>query len=64
MCVDTATSLLANPKTLHTTQKLETINQKFLTSLNNKQTSAYNTTGFVKFQRLRILDNLLLVFLN
>ena len=38
------------------------INQKFLTSLNNEQTSTYNTTGFVKFQRLRVLDNLLVAF--
>ena len=29
-------------------------------SLNNKQKSAYNTTEFAKFQRLRILHNLLL----
>ena len=40
------------------------IYQKFLTSLNNKQTSTYDTTGFVKFQSLRILDNLLVAFLN
>ena len=38
------------------------IDQKFLTS--NKQKSAYNTTGFAKFQRLRILHNLLLALLN
>ena len=36
------------------------IDQKFLTSLKNKQKSAYNATGFAKFQRLRILHNLLL----
>ena len=40
------------------------INQKFLSSLNNKQTSTYNTTAFVKFQSLQILDNLLVVFFN
>ena len=40
------------------------INQKFLTSLNNKQTSTYDSTGFVKSQSLRILDNLLVAFLN
>ena len=51
---------------LHTTQKLKTIDQKFLMSLKNKQKSAYitNTTGFAKFQRLRILHNLLLALLN
>ena len=40
------------------------IDQKFLTSLKNKPNSAYNTTGFAKFQRLRILHNLLLALLN
>ena len=40
------------------------IDQKFLTSLKNEQKSAYNTTGFAKFQRLRILHNLLLALLN
>ena len=64
MCLNTAKSRLANSKNLHTTQRLKTINQKFLTSLNNKQTSTYDTTGFVKFQSLRILDNLLVAFLN
>ena len=64
MCVDAAKSQLANFKNLHTTQRLKTINQKILTSLNNKQTNTYNSTGFVKFQRLRILDNLLLALLN
>ena len=64
MCVNTGKSRLANSKNLHTIQRLKTINQKFLTSLNNKQKSAYNTTGFVKFQRLRLLDNLLVAFLN
>ena len=64
MCLNTAKSRLANSKNLHTTQRLKTINQKFLTSLKNKQKSAYNTTGFAKFQSLRILDNLLVAFLN
>ena len=64
MCLNTAKSRLANSKNLHTTQRLKTINQKFLTSLNNKQTSTYDTTGFVKFQSLQILDNLLVAFLN
>ena len=64
MCVDTAKSQLANSKNLHTTQRLKMIDQKFLTSLKNKQKSAYNTTEFAKFQRLRILHNLLLALLN
>ena len=64
MCVDTAKSRFANSTNSHTTQRLKMINQKFRTSLNNKQTSIYNTTAFVKFQSLRILDNLLVVFFN
>ena len=64
MCVDTAKSQLANSKNLHATQRLKTIDQKFLTSLKNKEKGAYNTTGFAKFQRLRILHNLLLALLN
>ena len=64
MWVDTAKSRLANFKNLHATQRLKTINQKFLTSLNNKQRSTYNTTKFVKFERLRILGNLIVAFLN
>ena len=64
MRLNTAKSRFANSKNLHTTQRLKTINQKFLTSLNNKQTSTYDTTGFVKFQSLRILDHLLVAILN
>ena len=56
--VDMAKFRLANSKNLHITQRLKTINQQFFTSLNNKQTNTYNTTGFVKFQRLQILNNL------
>ena len=64
MWVDIAKSRLANFKNLRTTQRLKTINQKFLTSLNNKERSTYNTTEFVKFERLRILGNLIVAFLN
>ena len=64
MSVDSAKSRLAKFKNLSTTQRLKTINQKFLTSINNKQRSTYKTTGFVKFQRLQILDNLFEAFLN
>ena len=64
MCLITGKTRLANSKNLHTTQRLKTINQKLLMSLNHKQTSTYDTTGFVKFQSLQILDNLLVAFLN
>ena len=64
MSVDSAKSRLAKFKNLSTTQRLKTINQKFFTSINNKQRSTYKTTGFVKFQRLQILDNLFVAFLN
>ena len=64
MYLNTEKCRLANSKNLHATQRLKTINQKFFTSLNNKQTGTYDTTGFVKFQSLRILDNLLVTFLN
>ena len=60
MCLDTAKSQLANSKICIQRRDLNTIDQNFLTSLKNKQKSAYNTTGFAKFQRLRILHNLLL----
>ena len=64
MCADTAKSQLANSKICIQRRDLKTIDQNFLTSVKNKQKSAYNTIGFAKFQRLRILHNLLLALLN
>ena len=57
MCLNTEKCRLANSKNLHTTQKLKTINQKFLTSLNNKQTGTYDTTGFVKIHACGLFES-------